>query len=119
MSGTSLGLEVSRRPTSRWSRGTPGDFTLRPVRPGARQGWARSGADWPDLSGPVPSDRYVPAQVEALQVLQRGLVSMHAYLVSGSAPLLDDYGDRLVPALRAAVAAASPWCPARASARSP
>ena len=47
LAGTPLGLEVSRRPASRWSRGTPGDFTLRPVRPGARQGWARSGAEWP------------------------------------------------------------------------
>lgn len=105
MSGIRLGLEVSRRPTSRWSRGTPGDFTLRPVRPGARQGWARSGADWPDLAGPTATHRYVPAQVEALQALHRGLVSMHAYLASGSAPMLDDYGDRLGPALRAAVAA--------------
>jgi superfamily II DNA or RNA helicase len=75
------------------------------VRPGARRGWARSGAEWSDLAGPVTSTRYVPAQVEALQALRRGLALGHSYLVSGAAPLLDDYGDRLVPTLRAAVAA--------------
>lgn len=105
LAGIPLGLEVARRPTSRWSRGVPGDFSLRPVRPGARRGWARSGAEWTDLAGPAGSTRYVPAQVEALQALRRGLAAGHAYLVAGAAPMLDDYGDRLVPALRSAVAA--------------
>ena len=105
LAGSPLGLEVSRRPASRWSRGTPGDFTMRPVRPGARRGWARSGAEWSDLAGPATSTRYVPAQVEALQALRRGLAGGHTYLVTGAAPMLDDYGDRLVPALRAALAA--------------
>ena len=105
LAGTGLGLEVSRRPANRWSRGAPGDFSMRPVRPGARRGWVRSGAEWTDLSGPVATSRFVPAQVEALQALHRGLLSRHTYLVAGAAPMLDDYGDRLVPALRAAVAA--------------
>jgi superfamily II DNA or RNA helicase len=105
LSGTPLGLEVSRRPANRWSRGTAGDFSMRPMRPGARKGWVRSGADWTDLSGPVARSRFVPAQAEALQTLHRGLLGRHTYLVAGAAPMLDDYGDRLVPALRAAVAA--------------
>lgn len=105
LAGTGLGLEVSRRPANRWSRGAPGDFSMRPVRPGARRGWVRSGAEWTDLSGPVATSRFVPAQVEALRALHRGLLSRHTYLVAGAAPMLDDYGDRLVPALRAAVAA--------------
>ncbi len=101
--GTALGLEISRRPASRWSRGTPGDFSMRPMRPGARKGWVRSGAEWSDLSGPVARSRFVPAQADALQTLHRGLVGLHTYLVAGAAPMLDDYGDRLVPALRTAV----------------
>lgn len=105
MSGQRLGLEVSRRPPNRWSRGTAGELSMRPVRPGARRGWARSGAEWSDLGGPVALTRFVPAQVEALQRLRRGLISQQPYLVVGAAPVLDDYGDRLVPALRAAVAA--------------
>jgi hypothetical protein len=103
--GTRLALEISRRPATRWSRGTPGDFSMRPMRPGARKGWVRSGAEWTDLSGPAARSRFVPAQADALQVLHRGLVGLHTYLVAGAAPMLDDYGDRLVPALRTAVAA--------------
>lgn len=105
MSGQRLGLEVSRRPASRWSRGAAGDLSMRPVRPGARRGWARSGAEWSDLGGPVAVSRFVPAQVEALQGLRRGLISQQSYLVVGAAPMLDDYGDRLVPGVRAAVQA--------------
>ncbi|GAA1939005.1 DEAD/DEAH box helicase [Nocardioides hwasunensis] len=105
LAGQRLGLELVRRPATRWSRGAAGDLTMRPVRPGARRGWARSGAEWSDLTGPVATSRFVPAQAEALQVLHRGLVSRHTYLVAGAAPMLDDYGDRLVPALRSAVAA--------------
>ncbi|MCF6379707.1 DEAD/DEAH box helicase [Nocardioides KLBMP 9356] len=105
LAGQQLGLEVSRKAASRWSRSTAGDLSMRPVRPGARRGWARSGADWSDLVGPVARSRFVPAQVEALQALHRGLVSRHTYFVAGAASQLEDYGDRLVPAVRAAVAA--------------
>ncbi len=105
LAGASLGLEVSRAPGNRWSRGTSGDFAMRPMRPGARGGWVRSGADWTDLSGPVALSRFVPAQADALRALHRGLLGRHTYLVSGAAPMLDDFGDQLVPALRASVAA--------------
>ncbi|MBS2938747.1 DEAD/DEAH box helicase [Nocardioides sp. J2M5] len=105
LTGTGLGLEVVRRAAGRWSRSLAGELTMRPVRPGARRGWARSGADWSDLAGPSTSTRYVPTQVDALQALHRGLASRHTYLVAGAAPSLDDYGDQLVPVLRAAVAA--------------
>ena len=105
MTGQPLGLEVSRRPAGRWSRSSAGDLSMRPVRPGARRGWARSGAEWTDLAGPVAVSRFVPAQAESLQVLRRGLVARHTYLVAGAAPMLDDYDDRMVPALRAAIAA--------------
>ena len=104
LAGQSLGLELSRRPASRWSRGAAGELSMRPVRPGARRGWARSGAEWSDLAGPVAPSRFVPDQVEALRVLHRGLLSRHSYLVAGAASPLEDYGDRLVPALREAVA---------------
>ena len=103
LTGQQLGLEVSRRPASRWSRGAAGELSMRPVRPGARRGWARSGAEWSDLVGPVATSRFVPAQVEALRVLHRGLVSRHSYVVVGAPSTLDDYGDGLVPALREAV----------------
>ncbi|MFM6847937.1 MAG: SNF2-related protein [Terrabacter sp.] len=103
LTGQGLGLEVSRRPPSRWSRSGAGDLSMRPVRPGARRGWARSGAEWSDLAGPVAPSRFVPAQVEALRALHRGLLSRHSYLVAGAASPLEDYGDRLVPALREAV----------------
>jgi superfamily II DNA or RNA helicase len=103
LAGQRLGLELSRRPASRWSRGTAGELSMRPVRPGARRGWARSGAEWSDIAGPVATSRFVPAQVDALRALHRGLVARHAYLVAGAPSALEDYGDRLVPALRHAV----------------
>lgn len=109
--GTRLGLEISRRPATRWSRGTPGDFSMRPMRPGARSGWVRSGAEWTDLSGPAARSRFVPAQADALLTLHRGLVGLHTYLAAGAAPMLDDYGDRLVPSLRAAVDAGGTLLP--------
>ncbi|GAA5117827.1 DEAD/DEAH box helicase [Alloalcanivorax gelatiniphagus] len=105
MTGEPLGLEVVRRPAGRWSRSSAGELSMRPVRPGARRGWVRSGAEWTDLAGPVAGSRFVPAQAESLQVLRRGLVARHTYLVAGAAPMLDDYDDRLVPAVRAAIAA--------------
>ena len=105
LSGTALALEISRRPATRWSRGVPGDFSMRPMRPGARKGWVRSGAEWTDLSGPVARSRFIPAQAEALLALHRGLIGLHTYFAPGTSPALDDFGDRLVPALRAAVAA--------------
>ena len=102
--GTPLGLEISRRAATRWSRGA-GDFCMRPMRPGARTGWVRSGAEWSDLSSPVARSRFVPAQADALLTLHRGLAGLHTYLAAGAAPTLDDYGDRLVPSLRTAVSA--------------
>ena len=105
LTGQRLGLELSRRPAARWSRSSAGELSMRPMRPGARRGWARSGADWSDIAGPVAPSRFVPAQVDALRALHRGLLSRHSYFVAGVAPPLDDYGDRLVPTLRTAVAA--------------
>ena len=105
LTGQALALELVRRPSTRWSRSAAGELSMRPMRPGARRGWARSGAEWSDLAAPVALSRFVPAQVEALRALHRGLASQHTYLVVGAAPVLDDYGDRLVPALRAAVTA--------------
>jgi hypothetical protein len=105
LTGQALGLELVRRPASRWSRSPAGELTMRPVRPGARRGWARSGAEWSEIAGHWTQARYVPAQVEALQVLHRGLVARQSYYVTGAAPTLDEYDDRMVPAVRAAVAA--------------
>ena len=103
LTGQRLGLELSRRPASRWSRGTAGELSMRPVRPGARRGWARSGAEWSDLIGPVATSRFVPAQVDALRSLHRGLMTRPSYLVVGAPSALEDFGDRLVPALREAI----------------
>lgn len=61
LEGVPLALEVSRRPANRWSRSAAGELALRPLRPGARRGWVKSGAEWTDLSQPVARGRFVPA----------------------------------------------------------
>jgi superfamily II DNA or RNA helicase len=103
LEGLPLALEISRRPATRWSRSAAGDFTLRPMRPGARRGWVRSGAEWTDVGQPVSRGRFVPTHAAALLSLHRGLLGRTMYGTSGVTPLLGDFGDRLVPRLQAAV----------------
>jgi superfamily II DNA or RNA helicase len=105
MTGAPLGLEISRRPASRWSRGEAGDFALRPVRLGARKRWVRTGAEWRDLVSPAATTRFIPTQLEAMRAIQRALMIGQGYYVPGAPTPLDDVGERLVPLLRDAVGA--------------
>lgn len=100
MTGTPLGLEVSRRPASRWSRSEAGEFTLRPVRLGARKRWVRTGAEWRDLVSSAAESAFVPSQLEAMRAIQRALMIGRGYYVPGAATPLDDIGPRLVPMVR-------------------
>ena len=97
------GLPAAR--PHRWSPGTPGDFSPaagaagRTPRAGRRAGPTGPTSPAHRLATATCRRRSRPSGAAA----RAG--QLHPYLVAGSAPLLDDFGDRLVPALRAAVAA--------------
>ncbi|MBZ5734249.1 DEAD/DEAH box helicase [Nocardioides sp. TRM66260-LWL] len=78
-------------------------LTLRPMRPGARQGWVRTGLGWGDLPRAAASGQYVPAQLAAVERLRAALITggrqWHATRFN---PTLRDFGPEVVRLLREA-----------------
>jgi len=76
---------------------------VRPLRRGARARWVKGGADWRELSG--THHAFPVAQLDALLDLRAVLQTERPqWLYGGPAPVLADFGRRLVPLLRRAVA---------------
>jgi superfamily II DNA or RNA helicase len=86
---------------------------LRPLRPGAKQKWIRTGADWPSIPGAILARELFPAQAAALGALHSALQANRGYQVAGAAPTLDQFGPHLPRLLRAAVDAGIELLPAR------
>ncbi|WP_183100281.1 DEAD/DEAH box helicase [Nocardioides pelophilus] len=78
---------------------------LRPMRPGAKQAWVKSGADWSDVPGLVLARRLPPEQADTLGALQSALQRHRGYQAAGTAPGLGQFGPHLPRMLRAAEAA--------------
>ena len=79
---------------------------IRPLRPGAKQAWIRTGADWSDVPGLTQSRSLLPEQSDAVGALHNALQRHHrGYHAAGSAPSLVQFGPHLPRLLRAAEAA--------------
>jgi superfamily II DNA or RNA helicase len=78
---------------------------IRPLRPGAKQTWIRTGADWSDIPGLTHSRSLLPEQADAIGALHNALQRHRAYHPAGVAPSLVQFGPHLPRMLRAAEAA--------------
>ncbi|MCL2542337.1 MAG: DEAD/DEAH box helicase [Nocardioidaceae bacterium] len=99
----SMALEVTFEPARRrsWSSGGA-RILLRPLRPGAKQRWIKTGADWSDVPVLAGRRQLVPAQAAALVALQTALQVNHAYYAGGAGADLRDFGPQAVRLLREA-----------------
>lgn len=78
---------------------------VRPMRPGKKQNWVKSGANWTKIPA-LAAGRALPAdQAAALHGLYNALVSNRVYLFDGVVPSLESFGARLPLLLREAEAA--------------
>lgn len=100
------------RPSPRSGAGAPAP-TLRPLRPGAKQRWVRTGATWADVPGLVARQAVLPDQAEALEALSTELRHHRGWETAGSEPSLAAFGPRLPRLLRAAADAGIELVPTR------
>lgn len=75
---------------------------VRPMRPGARGNWIKTGAEWPDIHAGLISRAFEPAQADAIGALHAALQANRGYYSAGVSPSLDQFGPRAVDLLRAA-----------------
>jgi superfamily II DNA or RNA helicase len=81
---------------------------LRPMRPGKRHGWIKTGITWTNVPAAVQSQLYAPAQVEVLKALHTALERHGGYWYAGREPTVGDFGPDAVPLLLEARAAGLP-----------
>ncbi|MFH5821121.1 SNF2-related protein [Georgenia sp. AZ-5] len=107
--GVPVGLQLEVvRPVS----GAGGRVRLRPVVPGRRDNWVRTGISWGDLRYTY-ADRLVRAHRDALHELFRAHRSSAGYAYGDVPVFLDEFGPALWPLLRRAVDAGVTLVPAR------
>jgi hypothetical protein len=75
------------------------------LRPGAKQAWIKSGADWSDVPGAVLARSLLPEQADAIGALHTELTRHRGYHAPGTVPTLAQFGPHLPRLLRAAEAA--------------
>ncbi|GAA4112823.1 DEAD/DEAH box helicase [Nocardioides fonticola] len=97
-----VALAFEREPARYGYGGSGSRITLRPMRPGARQPWVRTGLSWNDVPRAVRDGDYDARQLAALDALQRSLGAANHWYNAATAPPLDDFGPQLVPLLRQA-----------------
>ncbi|RHW26862.1 DEAD/DEAH box helicase [Nocardioides immobilis] len=84
---------------------------LRPLRPGAKQAWIKTGADWPDIPGAVVARTLLPEHADTIGALHGALQRHRGYQPAGTAPTLAQFGPHLLRLLRAAEAAGVAFVP--------
>ena len=84
---------------------------VRPLRPGAKQAWIKSGADWSDIPGAVLARSLLPEQADTIGAMHGALQRHRGYQVAGTAPTLAQFGPHLPRLLRAAEAAGVVFVP--------
>lgn len=84
---------------------------VRPLRPGAKQAWIKSGADWSDIPGAVLSRTLLPEQADAIGAMHGALQRHRGYQTGGTVPTLAQFGPHLPRLLRAAEAAGIAFVP--------
>lgn len=101
--GVALELSLEQ---PRYSHGPQEELRLRPMRPGARQKWVKTGLGWTDVPAAQLRRTYDPDQLAQLLRLQNAMAhSGHYGYYAGEAPPLDAFGTGLVGLLHDAVAA--------------
>ncbi|HJQ05627.1 MAG TPA: DEAD/DEAH box helicase [Nocardioides sp.] len=98
-----MALEISYEPARRrsWS-GSGATVRVRPLRPGTKQRWIKTGADWSDVPLLAARRMLPPAQASALIALQSALQLNHAYAAGGVAADVRDLGEHAVRLLQEA-----------------
>ncbi|WP_152193891.1 DEAD/DEAH box helicase [Georgenia subflava] len=111
-----IGLQLEPVVEPGW-RGAPDRVRvrLRPVVPGKKSPWVRSGIGWRDLSFRWGAYGRVDAHREALHALHQAH-QPSAYTYSDPAVFLDEFGPALWPLLRAVADAGVPFVHSRAAA---
>ncbi|GAB2986012.1 DEAD/DEAH box helicase [Nocardioides montaniterrae] len=99
-----MALEFAYEPARQRSwNGAGARVLVRPLRPGAKQRWIKTGADWSDVPLLASRRQLVPSQAAALVALQTSLQVNHAYFAGGAASDVRDFGPQAVRLLRDAV----------------
>ena len=75
---------------------------IRPLRPGARQAWVKSGLEWSQVPTALARGIYAPDQLAALRDLAECLTSRNSYGYPISEPALEDFGPEALGLLRRA-----------------
>jgi superfamily II DNA or RNA helicase len=81
---------------------------LRPMRPGKKGNWIKSGITWSTVPGAAQRGEHDPAQLEVLVALHRALERHGGYFYAGREPTVGDFGPDAVPLLLEAQAAGMP-----------
>ncbi|WP_148614811.1 DEAD/DEAH box helicase [Nocardioides rubriscoriae] len=81
---------------------------LRPMRPGKKGGWIKSGISWSLVPTAALGRDHAPAQVAVLQALHAALERHGGYWYAGREPTVGDFGPDVVPLLLEAEAAGFP-----------
>jgi superfamily II DNA or RNA helicase len=98
-----MALEFSYEPARRRSWSSGGARVLvRPLRPGTKQRWIKTGADWGDVPLLAGRGLLTPAQADALVALQTALQVNHGYYSGSVAADVRDLGPQAVRLLREA-----------------
>ncbi|KAA1420833.1 DEAD/DEAH box helicase [Nocardioides humilatus] len=84
---------------------------IRPLRPGSKQAWIRSGADWSDVPGLTNTRSLRAEQGEAVGALHTALQRHRGYHAAGVVPSLVQFGPHLPRLLRAAETAGIDFVP--------
>ncbi|MCW2816964.1 MAG: hypothetical protein JWN84_4419, partial [Nocardioides sp.] len=81
---------------------------LRPMQPGRKKGWIKSGIGWSNIPGAVQRHEHVPGQLAVLKALHGALERHGGYWYTGREPVVGDFGPDVVPLLAEAEAAGVP-----------
>lgn len=109
--GVALQFGLARRRQRHADPADHGRLQLRPLRPGARQPWVKSGLAWSDVAGALARGTYDLDQLRVLDQLQTSMAARGRYYYAGEEPDAGDFGRSLVPLLRAAQEAGVTFVP--------
>ncbi|ALU39056.1 hypothetical protein AS188_04040 [Kocuria flava] len=112
--GTPIGLQFEpEAEPDRYGRPAVLRVRLRPVVPGKKTPWVRTGIGWRDLAYPYGARNRRAGHREALHALYQAHQSTAYYYYGDAAVFLDEFGPALWPLLRDAVEAGVPLVPAK------
>ena len=103
--GVALAVTFEPSPYRRYTYDPGPRVRLRPLRPGSRQAWVKSGLDWSDVASALARRTFDVPQLTALRDLTECLKARNPYGVVPADPAIDDFGPEVVGLLRRALAA--------------